>query len=360
MHADASYILLEVMSMPYVPPEKIQALKKWMKGNWFDYFRYCLPELDEAVDEHPEHVPCPVHGGSDGFRLFDDAEETGGGICNTCGGFRDGIALTQFIRGCTFIEAVELIEEWRQDQEDDDVDDDPPERPDKLVKPVEYSKYAIRYIDKVIALAITPHERIKRYFMSRGLTVDPPDCLGLMLNETYRDDYDDLELPVMVALFHNLAGDPVCVHRTFLDDDGDGKADVASPKKFSPAIFRGAMKGCAIQLRPYSNGLLGIAEGIETSEAIYQATKISTWAAGSAGNMASFIPPDDITKLCIWADNDERGVGLGAAEKLRERLKGRNIRVKIFVPPVVGNDWLDVLMLHGESELLTIAKKSQH
>jgi len=178
------------------------------------------------------------------------------------------------------------------------------------------------------------------------------------LDQPYKDSDDDTELDVMVALFHNLADEAVCIHQTFLDWETDGKADVATPKKFSPAIYRGAMTGSAIQLRPYSNGLLGIAEGIETAEAVYQATRIPTWAAGSAGNMGSFIPPDDVTKLCIWADNDEHGVGIKAAEKLKERLKGRNIRVKIFVPPVVGEDWLDVLVKHGEEEMFKILKAS--
>lgn len=341
--------------MSYIPPEKIKALKARMKGNWFEYFQYCVPDLDEAVHAHPKHVPCPIHGGSDGFRLFDDAEDTGGGICNTCGGFKDGIGLAQAVTDWSFFEAIESIEEWLLNEGEDD---DPPEKIENEAKPVEYDDYALRYIDRVIDQAITSHERIKRYFVSRGITNDPPDCIGLMLNEKYKDEYEDLELPVMVALFHNQFGDPVCVHRTYLDPDGDGKADVEKPKKFSKVIYPGALRGGAIRLRDhFDDGLLGVAEGIETAEAVFQATKVPTWATIGTSNLASFIPPPDVTKLIIWADNDANKAGQNAAEKLRKRLEGSGVKIRICTPPDVGTDWLDVLVKYGEAGFIKIAKK---
>ena len=60
------------------------------RGRWLDIFRAFAPALDDACLRVGRHVPCPVHGGKDGFRLFEDAAETGGGICNTCNG---GIAM---------------------------------------------------------------------------------------------------------------------------------------------------------------------------------------------------------------------------------------------------------------------------
>lgn len=73
------------------PPERVgqstrvdvEALKERVGDQWLDVLRDLAPELEEACDEFPEHVACPMHGGRDGFRFFDDAEETGGGICNT-------------------------------------------------------------------------------------------------------------------------------------------------------------------------------------------------------------------------------------------------------------------------------------
>jgi len=62
-------------------------------GRWLDLLGALAPELTPALDRVGRHVPCPVHGGADGFRLFRDVKQTGGGICNTCGTFPDGFAL---------------------------------------------------------------------------------------------------------------------------------------------------------------------------------------------------------------------------------------------------------------------------
>lgn len=97
------------------------ALKEQVGDRWLDLLRSLAPELDEACDNIADHVPCPVHGGKDGFRLFKDAEETGGGICNTCGPFPDGIALLMWANDWTFLETVRNIQVWL-DEEDSDAD----------------------------------------------------------------------------------------------------------------------------------------------------------------------------------------------------------------------------------------------
>src|SRR5471032_2509610 len=58
------------------------------------------------------HVACPVHGGRDGFRLYNDYHDTGGGVCNTCGGFRDGFKLLAWIRNYTRKDAVRDVGKW--------------------------------------------------------------------------------------------------------------------------------------------------------------------------------------------------------------------------------------------------------
>jgi hypothetical protein len=68
----------------YIDKEK---LKEQAKGHWLDILEALAPDFQEAIDECPKHVPCPFHGGKDGFRFFNDADETGMAICNTCGAF---------------------------------------------------------------------------------------------------------------------------------------------------------------------------------------------------------------------------------------------------------------------------------
>ena len=63
------------------------------RGRWQRVLSDLAPALQDAVAKRGKHVPCPVHGGRDGFRVFPDVSETGGGVCNTCGYFVDGFSL---------------------------------------------------------------------------------------------------------------------------------------------------------------------------------------------------------------------------------------------------------------------------
>ena len=55
------------------------------EGRWLEICGILAPQLAPAMEKIGTHVPCPVHGGDDGFRLFKDFSKSGGGICNTCG-----------------------------------------------------------------------------------------------------------------------------------------------------------------------------------------------------------------------------------------------------------------------------------
>ena len=60
-------------------------LSEKARGLWADILGELAPELMPAIEAGADHVPCPVHGGKDGFRVFNDFQETGGGVCNTSG-----------------------------------------------------------------------------------------------------------------------------------------------------------------------------------------------------------------------------------------------------------------------------------
>ena len=53
------------------------------RGSWLSVLDSLAPELERAVSKPGRHIPCPVHGGKDGFKLFRNADTSGGGICNT-------------------------------------------------------------------------------------------------------------------------------------------------------------------------------------------------------------------------------------------------------------------------------------
>ena len=68
-----------------------------MKGRWLEFFAEVAPATRDAVTNLGHHVPCPVHGGQDGFRFFPQAGQTGGGVCNTCGVFPTGAKLAAWL-----------------------------------------------------------------------------------------------------------------------------------------------------------------------------------------------------------------------------------------------------------------------
>ena len=78
-------------------------LKLLAAGRWASIVTSLAPHLGQAVERTPNHVPCPVHGGIDGFRLFRDFDATGGGVCNTCGIHHDGYTLLMWANGWDFL-----------------------------------------------------------------------------------------------------------------------------------------------------------------------------------------------------------------------------------------------------------------
>ena len=77
-------------------------------GRWGSILGSLAAQLSPALDAGGRrHVPCPVHGGTDGFRFFQNFEESGRAICNTCGHFHDGFAVLQWANGWSSREVLE-------------------------------------------------------------------------------------------------------------------------------------------------------------------------------------------------------------------------------------------------------------
>jgi phage/plasmid primase-like uncharacterized protein len=126
------------------------------------------------------------------------------------------------------------------------------------------------------------------------------------------------------------------LHRTYLQQDGSGKADI-TPNK----MMLGNTKGGAVRLTPPGKRLV-IAEGIETAFSVYLSTELPTWAAlSSSGLLNVKVPALDITQeIIIAADADKAGIG--AADKLKARLLVDGYKVSIATPPE-GMDFNDLL-----------------
>ena len=79
------------------------------RGAWLSILDFLAPELERAISKPGRHIGCPVHGGKDGFKLFRDADLSGGGICNSCGAKPDGFSLLMWLRGWSFPDALKAV-----------------------------------------------------------------------------------------------------------------------------------------------------------------------------------------------------------------------------------------------------------
>lgn len=172
------------------------------------------------------------------------------------------------------------------------------------------------------------------YLRSRGLS--DPGSPDLLFNPDLTDYEARRGWPGMVAIVRDCRGAPTGgIHRTFLLDDGSGKAPAG--KKMLDAVA-----GCSVRLAPFpEDGRLGIAEGIETALSAQAMFGIPTWAALSADGVRRWELPAGTTHMTIFADAGEAGAQAAAA--LADRLSTANIP-NTTVRPLHGDDFNDDLL----------------
>src|SRR5690606_19456602 len=137
----------------------------------------------------------------------------------------------------------------------------------------------------------------------------------------------------MVALITDaVTGDPIGIHRTFLDRDG----------KRTEKKMLGQAAGGVVRLSgddEVTTGL-GVAEGIETALAV---PFRPVWACLSAGQLAAFPVLAGIEALTIFADQDATGTGLNAARECAERWHAAGCEVTIRIIEETGADYADTV-----------------
>jgi putative DNA primase/helicase len=185
-----------------------------------------------------------------------------------------------------------------------------------------------REIDQSIPLL---GSRGELYFSARGLP--PPRSPDLRFSERLADYSATRWRPGIIARVRAPEGHLLPpIHRTFLRDDCRAKADMPKPRK-----LLGPSRGGVIALAPISpEGVLGVAEGIETSLAATLLFNLPCWATISAGGMRVFAEalargqPPGLKDLRIFADRGDDGED--AAEFLRCRAQQLGIAAQVFLP----------------------------
>jgi len=277
-----------------------------------------------------KHGPCPMCGGKDRFR-FDNKDGAGTWICSQCGA-GDGIALAMRVRSWGFKDAAEQIEQvigaapavkTRRERGDD--------QNREAMSALWRSAGPVSHGDPVAA-----------YLSRRGLGMQSwPAALRYAEKCRYQGD-DPRWFPAMLAKVVSADGArAVTVHRTYLTTDGH-KAPVEAPRRLMPGKIE---KGCAIRLAP-SGPVLGIAEGIETALAASAIWGVPCWSAVNSSMLMAWEPPQSVSEVIVFGDNDPKYGGQSAAFALAHRLAAgpRQLAVRVEMPPDVGMDWNDVLM----------------
>ena len=324
-------------------------VREYARSQWTGLLGRLAPPLERALACAGRHVPCPVHGGHDGFRVFRDVNRTGGGICNTCGSFSDGFALLMWVNDWSFRQALEAVaQDLRLDAGGTWSAPKPQVHPKPA--PCRDQSAAEESLRRVWEETLEPTDReaapLRRYLHRRGIE-SMPVC-GVVRFHPGLGYYEDGErrgtYPAMIARVSDAQGRPVSLHRSYLTQEGR-KAPVASAKKLMTPC--GAIQGGAIRLYP-EGPEMGIAEGIETALAVRQRTGMPVWAAVSATLLTCWEPPAGVRLVVIWADLDMSGAGEKAAAGLRDCLLARGLQVAVHLPPgpIPGGhkslDWADL------------------
>ena len=199
------------------------------------------------------------------------------------------------------------------------------------------------------------------YLESRGIR--PTARKGILTDlrfipdEAYRtaDGTIKGKFPCMVCAVRNAAGELVTLHRTFLTREGR-KIPFGIPKKLMALPEGRTINGAFIQFGPVTaEGIVCVAEGVETALSVVKATGYPCISAISANGMTSVELPAATKVVFIFADKDASQTGQKAAEALRTRLTAQGIPCVICLPyediPAgsKGVDWNDVLTRRGPS-----------
>ncbi|HAS6415330.1 TPA: DNA primase [Vibrio vulnificus] len=367
---------------------KVDNVRSAASGNWLFILAALAPHVEPAIRKKPgRHVACPIHGGKDGFRLFKDAHITGGGVCNTCGSFHDGFELLKWLNRWNFKECLKEVGDLLNVEKtstpvcshEENKQQDPvtmfrePAKPwlvelkqemeDRIERERLYSARLGKKIqeewDKCVPFFSSVTEPMRLYLQNRKLIfnvedIKKTDSLRFNPSMSYYDSDGNKvgDFPAIVSAIRNIKGEIITLHRTYITEDGK-KAKVLNAKKIMSIPNGLDINGSSIRLGEPVDGVLGVAEGLETALSVFRATKIPVWSTVNATLMESFNVPEGVHTVLIWADRDRSKTGEISGYTLQAKLESEGINAYVIIPKIPvppeakGVDWNDVLISQG-------------
>lgn len=350
-------------------------VKRMSYGNWDSVLSEVAPDLKLAIERFGKHVPCPRHGGTDGFRLFNDFRMKGSAVCNSCGVYSDGFEVLQWLYGWNFAEALRNVGDAVGVTHPQDkargkravakivpVEIAPRRSPEEVA--IQDASRAARLSDvweATCGLMEQGGEVARQYLKNRAITESqgPLDDLRVHPGLPYFENNTNLgSFPALIALMRQPNGQPCTVQRIYLTPDGH-KAPVEAPKKVMPRRSTVTFNGSAVRLDHLVGSVLIATEGVETGLASRAMMGFPTWASTVSGLLEGMQVPDQARVIVIFGDKDrprenhERGPGYSAAAVLATRLREEGRKVCIALPPYAipaeakSLDWANVLESYG-------------
>lgn len=351
----------------------VRELECRARGRWDEIFSLLAPALAEAIARGRRHGPCPLCGGKDRFRMYNDWEQTGGVHCNQCGPKPSGLQVLAWLAGDTpraYGDALRRLADHLVGHSVAPVRlaRAAPERPVlDAAATIDADRKLLermaRIWDDAVPLGHRDAAFARAYLRNRGLSHRAEYPAALRAHPAL--DYWDIDsqdravklgtFPAIVAAVMDPLDRAVNIHRTYLTADGQ-KAPVPEPKKLGKRLELMGVRGGAIRLGAPQT-VLHVAEGIESSFAVMEITDDTCWATISSKILAQFRPPAGVAITCFWADKDRNRDGENSAEKAVEALRAEGHSAVVFVPPdpipdgAKSVDWLDMLNRHGADAL---------
>lgn len=143
---------------------------------------------------------------------------------------------------------------------------------------------------------------------------------------------------MMIAKVSDPDGSGVQIHKTKFDEHGAKSQRLMMRAPLPP--------GSAIRLHEPVQGVLGIAEGIETALSASQIYRCPVWALINANNLEKWMPPQGVDHIMIFGDNDLSYTGQAVAYALAKKLVATgSYRVDVLIPSRPGFDWNDIHLM---------------